>query len=476
MVFNFWEDKVNIFIFTEYGGPYGYGHLFRCLSLYDAFQEKGFKVHLVLESKSEIDYTERPCQHLNWKDQTQLCQLDLTDSLCFVDSYKVDIDQLQYINDRALELIVIDDNARLPYENMTILNPTLDTSDLPYDKTCKVLYGQKYLLLRKAFRPIGGYTIHTSVKRLLVMMGGNDVSNTLTRVLNKLEPLSDQYEIHVVGGKKVLGDLVKTSFKFYGFLDADDLSQLMQSMDLVITAAGQTIYELMSLRVPFIPIMVASNQNHNMTYLKDNDLIPTYLSLDDLNSSRLIDTLNMMSNFNLRTLYADKYADLIKVRGVETLHGYIKKEIMRFSFLPVTMDHADLLLTWANEEEVRKNSFQSSMITYKDHVKWLKSKIESSDSSIYLVKVRGEFVGQIRIDIRQGLGYIDYTVAKNHRRKGYGSIILGEAKEYFKSIGIEKLIGQVKHANMASIKAFQRAGFSERITNDYYEFEHIMDK
>jgi spore coat polysaccharide biosynthesis predicted glycosyltransferase SpsG len=40
--------------------------------------------------------------------------------------------------------------------------------------------------------------------------------------------------------------------------------ELMVKSDLAITAAGQTIYELLATQTPFIPIKVIENQENNV--------------------------------------------------------------------------------------------------------------------------------------------------------------------------------------------------------------------
>ena len=42
----------------------------------------------------------------------------------------------------------------------------------------------------------------------------------------------------------------------------------------------------------------------------------------------------------------------------------------------------DLLFSWANDKEVRKNSFSSEPICYEEHLAWFRKKYQERDSQI----------------------------------------------------------------------------------------------
>ena len=53
---------------------------------------------------------------------------------------------------------------------------------------------------------------------------------------------------------------------------------------------------------------------------------------------------------------------------------------------PVTQDDIKLLFKWANDPEVRLNSFNSKEIKWDEHQKWFKVKIESDSAWLILEK------------------------------------------------------------------------------------------
>ncbi|MSU00118.1 GNAT family N-acetyltransferase [Tissierella pigra] len=134
-----------------------------------------------------------------------------------------------------------------------------------------------------------------------------------------------------------------------------------------------------------------------------------------------------------------------------------------------TEDYCDLLFEWVNDEKVRLNSFNSERIKYEEHKKWFKSKIESDDTVIYIFKANNQDIGVIRLEKMDKNGYlINYSIAKDYRKKGYATTLLKLIKEKYKG---QLLVGKVKKGNVGSIKAFINAEFIiKKEYDDIYEF------
>ncbi len=129
----------------------------------------------------------------------------------------------------------------------------------------------------------------------------------------------------------------------------------------------------------------------------------------------------------------------------------------RYILRQVEYTDCDLVFKWANDEVVRNNSFNSNIIKYEDHIKWFNEKLKSDDSVMYIFEVNDINVGIMRLDRLDDKSLlINYGIAKEHRGKGYATYLLQMIKaKYNKNL----LIGKVKPTNMASIKAFIKAGY-----------------
>lgn len=132
----------------------------------------------------------------------------------------------------------------------------------------------------------------------------------------------------------------------------------------------------------------------------------------------------------------------------------------------VDLPDAKILFDWANEAYVRANSFSPEPILWDQHIAWLKAKLASPDSHIFLFFEEDEPIGQVRFDKIYGAFEIDYSVGRNKRGRGLGSLMLKLAIE--KLIEVEagqlpiQVFGQVKSSNLPSIKIFRSLGFNEQ--------------
>lgn len=133
-------------------------------------------------------------------------------------------------------------------------------------------------------------------------------------------------------------------------------------------------------------------------------------------------------------------------------------------------DDCKLFYTWANDEETRKNAFNTSEIPYEAHVKWFKDKINNKNTHIYVCMSKNDYIGQFRIEKEGDGGIIDYSVDIKYRGKGYGKEILNKIIECFKLgiFDVANLIGKVKLSNDASKKCFISAGF--KLQDSYENF------
>ncbi len=138
-------------------------------------------------------------------------------------------------------------------------------------------------------------------------------------------------------------------------------------------------------------------------------------------------------------------------------------------FVRAEKNHSDLLFNWANDPEVRANSFNTKPIQHEEHIDWFEKKIKSPSAIIFIVYLKVNPIGQIRIDIEGEKGFISYNVDKKYRGKGYGTSILLRLQKELKPLNksIVELIGKVKPDNFASQKAFENAGYSKQIQNDF---------
>lgn len=137
------------------------------------------------------------------------------------------------------------------------------------------------------------------------------------------------------------------------------------------------------------------------------------------------------------------------------------------SLRPATNEDCLLIFQWANNNEVRNNSFSNHNIDLESHIKWYENKMKDDKSNIFIALKNGIPVGQIRVDKDNKKGLIDYSVDFNYRGQGIGTYILELIKSRITDIN---LVAYVKKENLPSIKAFEKAGYKKIEYNDFIKF------
>lgn len=136
----------------------------------------------------------------------------------------------------------------------------------------------------------------------------------------------------------------------------------------------------------------------------------------------------------------------------------------------VTKDDMDILFQWANDEIVRKNSFNSEMIPYEVHQKWFSNVLEDSHMVQYILEGIDENnniipIGQIRFNynVQEQSAEVGYSIDVKYRGLGYGKQIIRMGTNCIKAefIELQKIVAKVKTTNIASYKAFIDNNFSE---------------
>jgi RimJ/RimL family protein N-acetyltransferase len=139
---------------------------------------------------------------------------------------------------------------------------------------------------------------------------------------------------------------------------------------------------------------------------------------------------------------------------------------------PATSLDCDQYFEWANDPEVRANSFNQEPIQYDVHVNWFYRKLDFKDQMWVLTKSISNTthfadtgcececdhipVGQIRLQQERDHTEIHYSIAQEHRGQGNGRRMIQMALFEIKTWPV---IAQVKQSNRASRAIFDKLDF-----------------
>lgn len=271
----------------------GMGHVMRCLSVAEAaadidrgqgpvfitadegcrgmIEDRGFRV-IVLHTDYKDMMSELP----------QLGKLfDGNRDVLLVDSYQVSHEYFRALK-RLVKVACLEDMGyAYPVDlliNYNIYAPQLEQNYKARDNhPDKALLGVEYMPLRKAFQAPSNYVVKDKITNVMITTGGSDpcfAAAALTDAFLHDGKLSEQdINWHIVSGPfNSFADRLKNRYASCQNVaiheNVKDMRTLLSQSDVVVTAAGSTIYEVSSLGVPMIVFYFAENQRQGAEALE----------------------------------------------------------------------------------------------------------------------------------------------------------------------------------------------------------------
>ena len=118
----------------------------------------------------------------------------------------------------------------------------------------------------------------------------------------------------------------------------------------------------------------------------------------------------------------------------------------------------------------RKNSFSKSKIDIYDHYKWFKKKISSRSTKIYILNLNNLRIGQVRLDRRKKIFFLDYSINNFFQGYGFGKKIIKLILLKFRNYPTEIYANVLKH-NKKSIKIMSKICISKFVNKNYIKFK-----
>jgi UDP-4-amino-4,6-dideoxy-N-acetyl-beta-L-altrosamine N-acetyltransferase len=134
------------------------------------------------------------------------------------------------------------------------------------------------------------------------------------------------------------------------------------------------------------------------------------------------------------------------------------------------------ILEIRNEEAIRKNMFNSNLITKIEHKNWLKSIVKTTKKFFYSIKFEDKIVGGLGLNLLDEINSeFDWSfyITQNDKLFGLGSLVELKALDYlFLNYKIKILFCYVLKKNLQVLKLHKKFGFLE--TN--FEKKFLMPK
>ena len=380
------------------------------------------------------------------------------------------------------QLLAIDDLADRPHQANLLLDSNFfgSATENRYQglvtEKCRQLLGPHYALLAPEYPHLHPLVPkRTQLKRVLVFFGGVDQDNLTSQALQALmdSALSDLAVDVVIGRQSPHWEAVTRlvdklpNATLHGPLPS--LAGLMVRADLAIGAGGATTWERACLGLPSLVIAIATNQ------LKSTQALHRAGHLQWLGREGWVSIEEITSALVARLHNPDA-----KGAGSGLTDGWgVSRQAMAMlgpqegglKLRPAMATDEALLLRWANDPQVRSNSFTSEQITPEDHHRWFQRGL-NNPQRLHLIATTpdGCPVGQIRFDQQSGSpegASNEAVVALSLDRCARGHGLAGElVRKGLKALHqhwgpTTNVVAEVLTTNSASNACFARAGFKQ---------------
>lgn len=342
---------------------------------------------------------------------------------------------------------------------------------------CRLLLGPHYALLGKEYAQLHSLVPpRTELRRVLLFFGGVDQANLTGRALEALmDPRLADLAVDVVLGRQsphrqAVDDLVahRPHTTLHGPLPS--LAWLIARADLAIGAGGATTWERACLGLPSMVVVIAANQ------------LPFAQALDQAGSLQLLGNGAAVTSQQIRAALLARRADpQLGKAGCDLTDGWGASRLAvamlgpqgAISLRPATAADEALLLRWANDSDVRANSFSPKPIAVVDHHQWLQKGLADPNRLLLIATAAdGCPIGQIRFDrkLASAVGEvteakIDLSLDRCARGRGLATELVRmglQAMEHRWGRG-SVAVAEVLTSNPASNSCFARAGFTAEI-------------
>ena len=487
---------MKISIITEGFQNTGYGHITRCLSLYQAFEEKNIYPTLYIngDEKAKKFLANTNYKLINWLSHPAALIKEIINSdILIIDSYLASKEFYDNLSKFCRIILIIDDYMRLDYSSGIILNGTINAESFPYQHKSNLEYllGSKFIPIRKEFWNVSPRKFNRELKSILITYGGQDIRNLTLPTLKAIHDFNSDINLKIVFGNKDEDEINKLKDKyrfaeFYHSLSANEMKELMMNCDIAIAAAGQTLYELAVTGTPTIAVEVAENQKNNILEWHKAGFILEPISYNDINfTKKIIDQIEKLKSIRARKKISSIGKTKVDGQGSRRVINYLIEKYCQteeFYLRKTTLNDSKIVFELSNDPIVRSQSINKNFIPWDEHLKWFENKINDKNYLFLLAFDKSDnFIGQIRFQIEENSATVSISITEKFRGKGLSKkIITDGCKKVFNEFNnIKNIFAYILPENIASINGFKSAGFKfvkEVMINNEKYLKFILEK
>ncbi len=486
----------------------GLGHLMRCLALADRLAAAGACCHFlgygdvvrasVADRHVFYSLPDVPAERLDdvdaegvqdyahwlpggWRADAAACLDVLADighvDWLVVDHYALDRRWEEMLVPATVRLMVIDDLADRDHACDLLLDQNLVEGletryHLRVPAGCRQLLGPRYALLRPEFaaiRPAAqGRPTLAGVKSILVMFGGADAVDLTSVAVAVLREIAYAGSVNVVVGPLYanVAALRKSLAALPGAIlhvAPRGLADLMAGADFVVGSPGVSSWERCVLGAPAAVVTVATNQAQIATALAK---VGAHWHLGAVgrgtfDALKAALTLALHSPDSLEGMRRSAFA-VCDGLGTDRVARHLAAPAI--TLRPATIEQARMLHAWRNDECVRRVSFDTAVIDFETHMRWVEQVLADPQRHMLIAATVDGDVACVRFDCAGDEAEVSIYLAPGLGDRGLGTAVIREMRRWARVNlpAVNTLCAAVLANNPSSRKAFLNAGFQPR--------------
>ncbi len=472
----------------------GLGHLYRLFSLVEITKKNYDLVFITHETSTHYvipnEYNKAIIpKTVTIKDEPNWLVVNYSPDkhIIIADGYQFTTSYQKKLKEKGYTLVYIDDLGKEHMYADVVINhsPYIQEKDYSKEPYTKLALGTQYAMLRPLFleeakKPKTIIEIDTA----FVCFGGADPYNLTLKAVKGLLLISQFKKIHVVLGgayahneifdvEQTLAGKVKT----HKNLSEQQMINVMKQCNFAIAPASTILYELSCVKMPILSGYYVENQKNIYHGLLEKE---TIIKGGDFKAYKISDfekQIEQIIKSNKIDFYIENQNQLFSGNSKMNFLALLNRLSLSFR----KANETDMLevYEWSNDEIVRKNSFNSDAIELETHKKWFKNKIHCKNTLFLIALVNNKAAGVVRYELGDDKSVIGIMISKTYRGQKLASEFLREsAKEYF-STNHQPILAYIKKENLASVKAFQKAGYSffkDEMVNGCVSFVYKLEK
>ena len=459
-----------------HGGPsIGVGHVSRGAALAEVAVDRGHQVDFAGTFEGPLVTDRLRSLDVEVTAHPDLAQYDVV----HIDTYRPDGDDLGARVDGGALLSNLEDGVfgRRPAD--LVVDPNLGAERTPREVGPVLLRGSRWTPLRRSVAERAGQAVvRPGARRVLVVMGGTDVRGVTGEMLDLLARTGRAMSVTAItqpaGHDALASRVAELDLDVQLVAPQADLTDLMLGQDLVVSAAGTSVWELCCLGVPAALVCVSDNQQAGYRRVLDQGAAVGLGSAESgLDQDAAVQTLrSVLDDVGLRDALSRTATRLVDGRGAwrvvrawEQLVGRapnLRRVATGVRVRPATDADAEGLLRWRNDPTTRAASRSSGAVGAAEHRAWLAHTLVDPYRQLLVATDDDGDVGTVRWDrLDAGEWEVSLTVAPERRGRSLAGALLRAGQDWLADHDptTHTMLAAVRQDNEASLRLFRAAGY-----------------